>query len=206
MSLTQRDKDILKSLTQFRVLQRDQIIELHFQNVKDKVNSCNKVLKRLQRDGHIDCDLSRRPYFYFPNPSTVKKNSGKVPHFLSIADLFIEARKFGNVGEYEVEIKLGKKGTVEPDLFMIWNKAPMFVEVQLSKAYSKKFMNKKLERYENYYSSGAWKELHWQPANKKYFPYILIVSETKYSLPETPFRVIQVKSMEEFYEKYVPKK
>jgi hypothetical protein len=163
-------------------------------------------MKRLQLEGHVESNKNVRPYMYFPNPSTISKRSGKLGHFMDIADFVIEAQQLGKVSEYEVEVKLGKKGTVEPDLFMVWNKAPMFVEVQRSKHYDMKFMNKKLERYEEYLDSGAWKELHWQPANKKFFPYVLIITERKYSLPETPFKVIQVKSMTEFVEKYVPKK
>jgi hypothetical protein len=203
--MNQRDKNIVKSLEQFRVLDRDQLIELHFSTVKDKVNSCNKVLKRLQRDGHVSCDLSRRPYVYFPEPSTVSKKSSKLNHFMSIADLVIEAGKVGKLTEYEVEVKLGKKGTVEPDLFMVWNKAPMFVEVQTANIQKSNYMKKKLERYEEYYDSGAWRELHWQRPDKKYFPYVIIVSAHQYALPETPFKVIQVKSMTEFVEKYVKK-
>jgi hypothetical protein len=203
--MNRRDKNIMSDLWKFRVLDRDQIIQLHFANNKDRVNSCNKVLKRLQRDGHITCDHSRRPFVYFPNPATVKKNSGKLPHFMSIADFVIEAKQLGQLKEYEVEVKLGKKGTVEPDLFMIWNKAPFFVEVQRS-FYSPRQMKAKLERYEEYFDSGAWKELHWQRSNTKFFPYVLIVTDRPYALEEVPFKVIQVSSMNEFYEKYVPKK
>ncbi|UKL30054.1 replication-relaxation family protein [Bacillus phage PK2] len=203
--MNKRDREILNSLRQFRVLDRDQLISIHFNELKQPVVTCNRIMKRLQLNGHVEVNKNVRPYDYFPSQSPIKKTSGKLSHFKAIADFVIEARKFGRVSEYEVEVKLGKKGTVEPDLFMLWNGTPFFVEVQNS-YFNQKQMSKKLERYEDYYSSGLWKELHWQPANKKYFPYVLIVADRPYSLEDTPFRVFQVRSMTEFVDRYVPKK
>lgn len=204
--MNRRDAEILNSLKQFRVLNRDQIIRLHFQNVKDKINSANKVLKRLQRDGHILCDPSSRPFLYFPNPSTLKKNSGKTNHFSEIANFFIEASEIGSVREYQVEPKLGQKGTVEPDLFFIWEGTPFFVEIQRSNEYNKKYMKKKLERYGAYFYGEEWKTLPWQKKSVKRFPYVLVISDREYSLEEQTFRVFQSRTMEEFMIRYTTKK
>jgi hypothetical protein len=203
--MNNRDKAILNDLHQFRVLSRDQIISLHFGDVKDSVSSCNKVLKRLQRDDHVICDPTRRPFMYFPKPSTVKKNSGKLPHFLAIADFVIEAKKLGTVRNVQVEVKLGEKGTVEPDLFFMWNNAPFFVEVQQSHRQSIKYMEKKMERYEEYFNGGAWKELPWQHETKKFFPYVLVISDHAYNV-KTSVKLFQAKSMSDFVDRYVPKK
>jgi hypothetical protein len=204
--MNKRDRNIVESLRQFRVLDRDQLISLHFNEQKQPVVTCNRVMKRLQREGHVDSNKNVRPYDYFPNPSSVSKKSTKLNHYKAIADVVIDAQRLGKVKEYEVEVKLGKKGTVEPDLFMIWNNAPMFLEVQTANVQKSNYMQKKLERYEEYFDSGAWKELHWQRPDKKFFPYVLIISDHAYTLEETPFKVIQVRSMKEFYERYVPKK
>lgn len=203
--MNKRDKAILESLNQFRVLDRDQLIQIHFGDVKDSVSSCNKVLKRLQRDGHVLCDPTRRPYLYFPNPSTLKKDSGKLSHFKAIADFYIEASEIGKVREFEVEIKLGEKGTVEPDMFMVWNQTPFFVEVENS-VHTNKQMNKKMERYVDYFYSDKWKELSWQLKEKKFFPYVVIVADQTHKLNPVPFKLFQVKSMKEFHDLHFPKK
>jgi hypothetical protein len=203
--MNKRDRAILESLKQFRVLDRDQLISLHFGDVKDSVSSCNKVLKRLQRDGHLTCDQSRRPYLYFPNPMTIKKNSGKIPHFQSIADFVIEAKQLGRIREFEVEVKLGEKGTVEPDLFMLWEGTPFFVEIQRNH-FSPKQMKAKMERYGAYHYSNDWKELWFQRPEKKFFPYVLIITDQVYNIEKQSFGVFQAKSMTDFVQRYVKKK
>lgn len=197
--MNKRDSNILDSLKTFRVLDRDQIIELHFQKVKDPVSSCNKVLKRLQRDGHIDCDMSRRPFYYFPKPLPIKKDSSKLPHFHRIADFIIGVSKIGVLSEFIVEPKVGGKGTVEPDIYMVWNKAPFFIEIQRN-VYTKKVMDKKIDRYKEYFNSGDWKE------NGQYFPYLWIVTDHTYKLDTAPLRVFQTKDVDEFANKYIKKK
>lgn len=201
--MIQRDKDILESLRQFRVLNRDQLIELHFKGLKQDVTVCNRVMRRLQLLGEVDVDRNVRPYVYFPNPTSVSKNSSKLKHFRAIADIVIEAKALGEVRELVVEPKLGAKGTVEPDIFMIWNNTPFFVEVQTANVQKSNYMVKKLERYENYFLSNQWKSLHWQRPSKPVFPYVLILSRHPYQLKDTPFHVLQVKSLEDFMRKYV---
>lgn len=197
--MNQRDKDILASLKKFRALSRDHIISLHFKDLKENVNSCNRVLKRLQRDGLVDRDPTRRPYIYYPNPSSIKKNSSKLTHFHSIADFYIEALEYGKISEFEVEPKLGKKGTVEPDLYMVWNGQPFFVEIQLS-YYSKKQIREKVERYKKYYRSREWEELN------QVFPGVMIIDERVHDLEDVQFKVFQAKNMEELKKKYGKKK
>lgn len=204
--MNKRDQDILVSLQQFRVLDRDQIIALHFEGVKDAVSSCNKVLKRLQRDKYITCDNTRRPYLYFPVPSSVRKDSGKLFHFKAIADFVIEAKRLGKLKDYEIEIKLGGKGTVEPDVFMIWNNSPFFVEVQRSNKYSKKYMETKFKRYEEYFHSNEWTQLHWQNPQKPVFPLIWVVSDTEYKIETFLRGVYQSKDVQGFKDKYMKPK
>lgn len=201
--MRQRDKDIIKSLEEFRVLDRDQIIDLHFANLKSKVNSCNLILKRLQDRGHILCKNTVKPYEYFPNPTSVHMKSTKIEHFKALANTIIEAKKFGKLREFEVEPKLGKKGTVEPDLFMIWNNAPFFVEVQTDQPQKSSYFKTKLKRYVDYYNSDDWRSLPWQRSEKQFFPYVMILSKHVYEVPDTNMKVFQVKSVEEFVRTYV---
>jgi len=204
--MNQRDIDIIKSVSEFRVLDRDQIIQLHFPNVKDKINSANRVLKRLQRDGHLTCDVTTRPYNYFPIPSTVRKGSTKISHYKAIANFIIETMRLGDLKEFQVEPKMGNKGTVEPDIFMIWNNAPVFVEIQTSNSQYAKYMKKKLDRYEDYYISEEWKKLHWQ-RNVKHFPYILVISDKPYEIDiPTDLKVFQATSMSDFVLRHVNNK
>lgn len=197
--MNQRDNAILKSLESFRVLDRDQIIALHFKGVKDEVSSCNKVLKRLQRDNYIECDINVRPFNYFPKPTNIKKDSAKIRHFKLIADFIIEIQKYAPLTEYSIEVKLGKKGTVEPDVYMVWNNTPYFVEVQRT-FYGSKFMAKKMERYKDYYKSGEWKE------RTPHFPFVWIITDHMYDLDTTPLRVYQTKTVEDFINLHRKKK
>ncbi|MGD7007641.1 replication-relaxation family protein [Metabacillus sp. 84] len=196
---TQRDHQILEDLKKFRVLDRNQIIGMHFNERKDPVQSCNKVMKRLARDGVIDVDPTARPYNYFPSPSSIKKNSTKIPHFKAIADFYIELCQTIRPKKFEVEYRTGLKGSIEPDVYMIWNNNPFFVEIQRN-IYTKKVMNSKIERYAAYYSDGDWK------AKMKHFPYIWIITEHLYDLDPDPLRVFQSKNVEEMIETYMKRK
>lgn len=202
--MNNRDKAIIESVSKFRVLDRDQIINLHFSNIRDPISSANRVLKRLVRDNYLTYDPTRKPYNYFLNPSPIKKDSGKIFHFKAIADFVISAIKQGGMKEYDIEIKLGDKGTVEPDVFMIWQKSPFFVEVQRSNQYSKSYMEKKFKRYEDYYNYGDWSNFSWQRQDKPVFPYIWIVSDNQYTI-KTDLKVFQSKSVEDFVSKYFKK-
>ncbi|WP_019244549.1 MULTISPECIES: replication-relaxation family protein [Bacillus] len=182
--MKKRDMDILKNLQRFRCLTRDNIIDLHFSNLKNPITSCNTVLKRMRRDGHIEINSNQQPYIYFPSPAPIKKDSAKIPHFLAIAQFYISLLKVQPPKEFIVEPKYGKS-YMEPDAFMIWKNAPFFLEIQRS-IYSKKVMDAKFERYMSYYMNGEWKNEAWQPKERKVFPRVLIITDTRYEIPTYP--------------------
>lgn len=192
-----RDKAILKDLERFRVLSRNDIIDLHFSGLKNPIASCNTVLKRLRRDGLIEANKDRQPYLYFPSPSPIKKDSAKIPHFLKIVEFYKSVRKISQPRIFNIEPKYGK-GFMEPDVFMIWKKAPFFVEIQRS-VYSDKVMKDKVRRYEMYYLSNEWQKEVWQPQNKKVFPTVLILTDTKYKIESHYIRFIQIASIDELF-------
>ena len=195
--MRKRDMEILSNLQRFRCLTRDQIIQLHFPNLKNPVTSCNAVLKRMRRDGHIEVNTSQQPYIYFPSPLPIKKDSSKIPHFLAIADFYISLLRYQPSNQFIVEPKYGK-GFMEPDIFMIWRRAPFFVEIQRS-VYSKNVMNAKFERYQEYYDSGQWQNEPWQPSNTKVFPRVLLITDTRYELPtHSPIKFFQAQNLEQF--------
>lgn len=192
--MRKRDKEILEDLQRFRCLTRDDLIDLHFPDLKNPVTCCNTVLKRLRRDGHIEVSKDRMPYIYFPSPSGIKKDSAKIPHFLEIVSVYKDVLNIEKPRLFTVEPKY-KKGFMEPDAFMIWKQAPFFVEIQRS-VYSKKVMMEKYNRYLSYYMSDEWKQAEWQPTNKKVFPKVLLISDTEYNLPDhQEVRFIQLKSI-----------
>lgn len=196
-----RDQNILKDLERFRVLDRDQLIEIHFSDKSNKIDSCNKVMRRLVNNKKVRVDRSTKPFHYFPNESKMKINSSKLFHFKAITDLFIEASKLGEVELFEVEFKTGDKGEPEPDALMKWrpserfNYVWFFVELQLS-VYSQKVMNDKFERYKTYYN----KELNeiWEDNT----PHVLMITDRTYKAPKF---VVQMKSFTEFHSRYKPK-
>lgn len=198
--MKKRDMDILKDLQRFRCLTRDQLIELYFSALKNPVTSCNTVLKRMRRDGHIEVSTKQQPYIYFSSPSPIKKDSAKIPHFLAIAQFYIAlSEKPEKPKEFIVEPKYGK-GFMEPDAFMIWKRAPFFVEIQRS-VYSKKVMDEKFKRYMQYYMSGQWQNEPWQPKENKVFPRVLIITDTRYELPNFPkIHFLQLQSVNHLIE------
>jgi hypothetical protein len=193
----QRDKAILNDLSRFRVMRRDDIVELHFNGLKRPVTGANTVLKRLRRDGRIKAATDRHQYLYFHGESNMKKDSMKIPHFLKIVEFYREISKHETPRIFNVEPKYGDKGTVEPDTFMIWRKAPFYVEIQRS-VYSAKVFSEKMDRYETFFHGDTWRHESWQPRDKQYFPNIWVIGETRYDVGQRPFRVFQSRNVEEF--------
>ncbi|WP_072941633.1 replication-relaxation family protein [Bacillus sp. bc15] len=198
-----RDKAILGDLKRFRCMSRDDIIDLHFQGVKNAVTCCNTVMKRLRRDGHVDANITQQPFIYFPQPSTLRKTSQKIPHFLSIVDVYKQLIHYEKPKLFKVEPKYGKE-FMEPDAFTIWRRSPFFIEVQKS-VYSKKIMQDKINRYELYFHSNEWHQESWQPKESKFFPNILIITDKKYDIQSSNLRIFQAKSIHDFMDKLAVK-
>ncbi|MGA5692830.1 hypothetical protein [Cytobacillus pseudoceanisediminis] len=189
MMLTNRDKAIIKNLTKFRVMDRDSIAELHFSHLKRPHVAANNVLLRLMRDGEIQRSTKYTPYLYFGPDVQIKKNSQKIGHFLAILNTYKEIRKHGQLESFLVEPKYGKKGNVEPDVYMYFRQTPFFIEVQNS-IYSQKQMEEKLERYNDLFHSGFMAIP---------FPHVLIISEQRYALDaDYPFKIFQAESFTDF--------
>jgi hypothetical protein len=193
--MKKRDLSIIKDLERFRCMTRDDIINLHFKGLKNPVTCANTVLKRLRRDGHIEVNTDYQPYVYFSSPAAIKKDSAKIPHFLKIVEFYANILKYQHPSTFIVEPKYGK-GFMEPDIFMIWKKAPFFVEIQRS-VYSHKVMKEKVDRYEAYRLSREWQNEPWQPKDNKVFPKVLVITDTRYNI-ESPFvKFIQVQNIEQ---------
>lgn len=198
-----RDKAILNNLKRFRCMSRDDIIDLHFQGLKNAVTCCNTVMKRLRRDGHVNANISQQPYIYFPQSSTLRKTSQKIPHFLGILDVYKQLIYYEKPKLFKVEPKYGKE-FMEPDAFTIWRRSPFFIEVQRS-VYSKKVMQDKINRYELYFHSQEWHNESWQPKESKYFPSILIITEKYYNISSFSLRIFQASSIRNFLNSLVVK-
>ena len=177
-------------------MSRNDIVDLHFKHLKNPITNCNIVLKRLRRDKHIEANTSQQPYVYFPSPSTIKRDSQKIPHFLAIIDVYKQLIKHEQSRQFTVEPKYSKE-YMEPDIFTIWRKAPFFIEVQRSH-YSDKVMFAKLQRYQKYFESQSWYDEIWQPKGKKIFPKIIILTDVRYTIPDYQFKIYQAASINEF--------
>ncbi|WP_410985421.1 replication-relaxation family protein [Bacillus cereus] len=198
-----RDKAILSDLQRFRCMSRDDIIDLHFSGLKNAVTCCNTVMKRLRRDGHVDANVSKQPYIYFPQPSTMRKTSQKVPHFLGIVDVYKQLIHYEQPIIFNVEPKYGKE-YMEPDAFTIWRKSPFFIEVQNS-IYSRSVMQTKIKRYELYFHSMEWRKESWQPKHAAVFPFLLIFTDFQYQISSSTFRIFQASSVSHFLEQVTSK-
>ncbi|EOO22983.1 hypothetical protein ICM_06206 [Bacillus cereus BAG1X2-3] len=188
--LRPRDKKIIQSLQLFRCMSRDQIANLFFSDVKSPITSANFVLKRLRREKHIEANVAKQPFIYFPEPSIIKKNSQKVKHYLAIVDFYIDICKHESPTVFEVEQRYGP-GYVQPDIFMIWQGNIFFVEIQLSR-YSSELMKEKLDRYINYFKSESWdrKKIKFN-LNLNAPPSVWIISKTPYVINNDKLQIIQ---------------
>ncbi|MEF2096413.1 hypothetical protein V3595_17255 [Bacillus sp. CFBP9009] len=191
MSLTNRDKQIIKTLDKFRVMDRDSISELFFAGLKNPKYAANNVLLRLHRDGEIQRSTAFIPYCYFGPNVQIKQQSQKISHFLAILNVYKEMLRLGELESFLVEPKYGKKkdGCCEPDIYAHFRRTPFFIEVQKT-VYSMKQMDEKLERYCQLYESEAI---------AKPFPHVLILSDQRYAIDNNyAFKIFQAESFREF--------
>ncbi|MFC0274096.1 hypothetical protein ACFFIX_22365 [Metabacillus herbersteinensis] len=198
MGLSKRDKAICNDLNRFRCMSLDDIADIYFKGLMKPKNSANNVLKRLYRDGYIKRSTAFQPYVYFGSDVNIKEDSAKIGHFLAIVNVYKEMSLFGHFDVFQVEPKYGSKGTVEPDIFCIYNKSPFFIEVQKT-FYSQKTMDEKLKRYKKLYDSKIIDKEPWQHKNNPIFPIVLILSEQRFALDEDyEFDLIQSVSFSQF--------
>jgi len=186
--MNKRDMAIIKDLERFRVMSRDDIAAIHFGKLKNPITSANMVLKRLSRDGKIEVSKSFSPYAYFPAGSTMKRNSTKIPHFLSLVDIYRQISHYYTPRTFQIEPKYSK-GLAEPDIYTEFNGTPFFIEVQRN-VYSQKVMDQKIDRYSALRFSEVFRN--------RPFPIVLMISNTRYEIQNKNVRVFQIESIHEF--------
>ncbi|MCR8926667.1 hypothetical protein NLI92_001996 [Priestia megaterium] len=201
--LSQRDKDIIGFINQFRAVDRDSLVELFFKQLKSPVNACNSVMVRLYRLGLIERTQQYSPTVYLPVDAKIKKNSQKILHFLSILDIYKQMCTYSVPKQVIVEDKpTGRKGGIEPDLFCIFKGSPFWIEIQRNQ-YSEQKMQAKINLYEEFFFSEEWKALHWQPEDRvAVFPTVILITSVRYAVYSDHIRIIQVSSIHELMEKY----
>jgi hypothetical protein len=201
--LSQRDKDIIAFINQFRAVDRDSLVDLFFKQLKSPVNACNSVMVRLYRLGLIERTQQYSPTVYLPVDAKIKKNSQKILHFLSILDVYKQMCTYSIPKQVIVEDKpTGRKGGIEPDLFCIFKGSPFWIEIQRNQ-YSEQKMQDKIHLYEEFFFSDEWKTLHWQPEDRAaIFPSVMVITPVRYAVASNHIRIIQVASIHELMEKY----
>lgn len=201
--LTSRDRKILDALSLFRCMTRDQITHLFFRNLKNPTTATNSVLKRLRRDNYVEANTQWHPYIYFPNPSTIKTNSQKISHYLSIVDFYIQLCEFEQPTVFQVEQRYGSD-FMQPDIFMVWRSTQFFVEIQKSR-YTTEIMKAKLERYVRYFKFKGWCPSLPNHTGTN-FPYIWIVSKSPYHVDiNNGIHIIQTPNVESFLREHISK-
>lgn len=201
--LSQRDKDIIAFINQFRAVDRDSLVDLFFKQLKSPINACNNVMVRLYRLGVIERTQQYSPTVYLPVDAKIKKNSQKILHFLSILDIYKQMCTYSTPKQVIVEDKpTGRKGGIEPDLFCIFKGSPFWIEMQRNQ-YSEQKMQAKINLYEEFFFSNEWQVLHWQPEDRSaIFPSIILITPVRYAMSSDHIRIIQVASIHELMEKY----
>lgn len=194
-----RDKAILNDLARFRCLSRDDIAAIHFAKNKAPFKACNEVMRRLRDRGEVDLVTTTVPYVYAIKPSPLRKDSQKIPHYLAIAGVYRKMRPLGTPRIFEVEPRYGI-GHPEPDIFCIWAGRAFWIEVQRN-VFSGRVWEEKIGRYLDFFKSGKWRTENWQPpGEKKVFPFVWVLSETRVPVPNgLPFPVLQSKNPSELF-------
>ncbi len=118
----------------------------------------------------------------------MKRNSTKIPHFLSLVDVYKQITQYYMPRTFQIEPKYSK-GLAEPDIYTEFNGTPFFIEVQRN-VYSQKVMDQKIERYAALRFSEEFRS--------KAFPVILMISSTRYDIKNKSVRVFQIESIHEF--------
>ncbi|RFB19579.1 hypothetical protein DZB87_28600 [Bacillus sp. ALD] len=201
--LSQRDKDIITFINQFRAVDRNSLVELFFKQLKSPVNACNSVMVRLYRLGVIERTQQYSPTVYLPVDAKIKKNSQKILHFLSILDVYKQMCMYSTPKQVIVEDKpTGRKGGIEPDLFCIFKGSPFWIEIQRNQ-YSEQKMQAKINLYEEFFFSDEWQTSHWQPEDRPaLFPSVILITPVRYAVSSDYIRIIQVANIHELMEKY----
>ena len=201
--LSQRDKDIIAFINQFRAVDRDSLVELFFKQLKSPVNACNSVMVRLYRLGLLERTQQYSPTVYLPVDAKIKKNSQKILHFLSILDVYKQMCTYSIPKHVIVEDKpTRRKGGIEPDLFCIFKGSPFWIEIQRNQ-YSEQKIQGKINLYEEFFFSDEWKALQWQPEKRSpIFPSVILITPVRYAVSSEHIRIIQVASIHELMEKY----
>jgi hypothetical protein len=129
----------MQLLTKFKICSRNQIATILFSQNSNPINVCNRVLKRMVREGAI-LQVKRerdKPYLYTDNPSHIHHRSNKINHYLKIVDFYIQA---GTPENFLVEPILG---SYEPDvMFKDKSNNTICVEIQLTPISLKKMETK----------------------------------------------------------------
>jgi hypothetical protein len=201
--LSQRDKDIIGFIKQFRAVDRDSLVELFFKQLKSPINACNSVMIRLYRLELIERTQQYSPTVYLPVDAKIKKNSQKILHFLSILDVYKQMCSYSMPKQVIVEDKpTGRKGGIEPDLFCIFKGSPFWIEIQRNQ-YSEQKMQAKINLYEEFFFSDEWKALQWQPEDRSaIFPSVILITPVRYAVSSDHVHIIQVATIHELMEKY----
>lgn len=189
--MRKRDLRIITDLERFRVLSRDDIVDMYFSHLKNPVTGANIVLKRLVRDRQIEVTKEYSPYCYFPYKSPMKRNSTKIPHFLGVVDIYKQLKQYARIDKFEVEPKFSK-GLAEPDAYTRIKGKPFFIELQRN-IYSQKVMDEKIKRYEALALSDGFVD--------QTFLFVIMITDIDYKINTNDITVFQVRSIHDFMNK-----
>lgn len=188
--MKKRDEAIIQDMYRFRAMTRDDIIALHFSNVKRGVNNCNTVMKRLRDNGEVDVIKSVKPFIYVIPHKENGYEPQQTKRYLELVSIYREMRQRGEVSIWETEPQLpGLQHT--PDAIAVWNGRPYFVETSYSASTVEK-ATAKIKSYQQYWKQRKlWREEGWHKPNQKSFPHVILITSKQMLLTSHGFRIYQ---------------
>lgn len=173
-----RDKEVLASIEEYRVLDTEQICILHFNDLKHGIVKARQRLRKLYLSKKVNRgrDDMAEPYYYYTDRKpyntnhTVNKNWG-------IIYLIHKAQKWEHLEVMQSEYPVGN---LQADGFLgfvnTFTDKFNFYFIESDRTDSKNKFNK-VRLYNELYSSGAYLKEPWVQKTDK-FPEILIITDT----------------------------
>jgi hypothetical protein len=176
--IMETEQKVLDFLEVFKCATTSQLTKLFYMTTKYPYNKSRRRLKILYDDKHIKRERNsiNMEYVYFP-----KKNN-QFNHSLILTEFYVQLQELAEIDKFEVEQPYGK---IRPDGMCICGYKGFthyfFIEVHIS---NNKFNQ---DKYISYYGSREWKQYF------DVFPKVIIISDKKVELQQSPLKFIQIK-------------
>jgi hypothetical protein len=176
--VTDRDKLIMDGLSRFRVMSRDDIEGIYFNDLEAPRKACNRVMLRLREKGYALAEEQglHNPYLYHPNPRRIRAKSKKTKHYLGIVKVFRDLKNLLPTHIRQDNFTVEPRYTgynpnfPQPDAVFTVCGHTFFLEYQIQH-YNRSIINRKMNRYHEMYRDREFLQETFQTPNPTVWMY-----------------------------------